>query len=368
MRLLHLLRKGGKAGVLGAALGATLYGLGGLPVRGAVAAERPYGVVDLHVDLVYRHIYKGKSFARGLGEFRAETLRDVGVVGVVLPLFVPEWASPAGAREQDYERSYGLAYERILETPPYALPGCGVGQAGTDLSRSVQTWFAFEGAAHLEPSDAELAKWMLRGVRSFGLVHTAHNVLGTSSGKKAPEQHGLTARGRELVTKLQELGGIVDVSHASDPTTDAVLGIAADTGAVVIATHSNARALAAHPRNLTDAQIRAIGRSGGVVGINFHQPFLSASGRADLKDVVAQILHVRKIAGVRHVALGSDFEGGIRPVAELVDASRYQVLAQALREAGLPPSEVSQVMGGNALRVLCGAFFSGRSNDRNASP
>ena len=336
-------------------------------MRGVAAAERPFAVVDQHVDLVYRHLYKGKPFARGLGEFRAAALRDVGVVGVVLPLFVPEWASPVGARRQDYEGAYAAAYGRLLETPPYALPGCGVRQAGEARSRPVQTWFAFEGAAHLEPRTDELASWMLRGVRSFGLVHTAHNVLGSSSGRGEPPG-GLTAKGRAVVEKIQELGGLMDVSHASDATTDEILDMAAEARAIVIATHSNARALAAHPRNLTDAQIRAIGRSGGVIGVNFHQPFLSGSGRASLKHVVEQVLYIRRVAGVEHVAIGSDFEGGIRPVPELGDASRYQVLAEALLEAGLTRREVSQVMSENALRVLCRPFFSWRGDDRKAPP
>src|SRR5690606_16110384 len=179
---------------------------------------------------------------------------------------------------------------------------------------------------------------------------------------------GLTPKGREVVEKIQGLGGLVDVSHASDAATDEILDRAASERAIVIATHSNARALAAHPRNLTDAQIRAIGESGGVIGVNFHQPFLSGSGRASLKNVVDQVLHLKRVAGVEHVALGSDFEGGIRPVAELADASRYQTLAQALLEAGLSRQEVRQVMGENALRVLCGSFFSGPRGDRNVPP
>jgi len=342
--------------------------LGTLPLRGVEAAERPFAVVDLHVDLVYRHLYKGQPFASGLGEFRAAALEGVGVVGVVLPLFVPGWASPIGARRQDYEGAYAAAYERILETPPYALPGCGVHQAGAARSRPVQTWFAFEGAAHLEPKTEELASWILRGVRSFGLVHTKHNALGSSSGSSPGSRPGLTPKGREVVEKIQGLGGLVDLSHASDAATDEILDRAAESRSIVIATHSNARALAAHPRNLTDAQIRAIGRSGGVIGVNFHQPFLSGSGRASLKDVVAQVLHIRRVAGVEHVAIGSDFEGGIRPVPELADASRYQALAAALLEAGLTRREVSLVMGENALRVLCGPFFSRRGDDRNGPP
>lgn len=327
-------------------------GLFGLPVRGAAAEARPFAVVDLHVDLPYRHSFKGESFARGLGEFPAAELRRAGVVGVLLPLFVPQWVSAEGPRAADYERSYEQTFARLLETPPYALPGCGVGRAGTE-ARSVQTWLAFEGAGHLEPDLASVGSWMLRGVRSFGLVHTEHNELATSSGRPQRAGTGLTPRGRELVSVIQELGGLIDVSHASDAATDEILDQAQAVGAVVIASHSNARALAAHPRNLEDRQLRRIAETGGVIGINFHQPFLSASGRASLRDVVRQIQHVSRVAGIDHVALGSDFEGGIRPVPELRDATRYRVLAEALLAAGFGPAEVRKVMAENALRVLC---------------
>jgi membrane dipeptidase len=342
-----------------------LVGLGQLPVRGATAAERPVPVVDLHVDLPYRHLFKGKPFDTGLGEFQATKLEAAGVVGVVLPLFVPEWASAEGARTVDYERSYAQTFTRLLETPPYSLPGCGVQRAGAGSPRPVQTWLAFEGAAHLDPDPTNVAQWMMRGVRSFGVVHSSHNSLATSSGEPSDRGKGLTPRGRRLVEVIGELGGVLDVSHASDAATEEMLELARATGAVVIATHSNARALAAHPRNLSDAQLRAIAQSGGVVGINFHQPFLAPSRRATLADVVAQVRYVARVAGIDHVALGSDFEGGIRPVAELRDASRYQTLAQALLEAGFSREEVRKVLSENALRVLCRPFFSAPGGDRN---
>lgn len=325
----------------------------GLPWRGARAAERPFAVVDLHVDLPYRHVFKGMPFGEGLGQFRAPELEAAGLVGVLFPLFVPAQASKDGPRREDYERTYGILFERILETPPYSLPGCGVRQAGPGVVRQVQSWLAFEGASHLTPSRSDVASWMVRGVRSFGLVHTKHNALATSSSEPVGMRGGLTERGRRLLDILQELGSVVDVSHASDEATNEILRSAERAGSIVIASHSNARARAAHPRNLTDNQIRGIARTGGVVGINFHQPFLAGSGRAGLRQVIEHVRHMIRVAGVDHVAVGSDFEGGIRPVPELRSAARYQVLAQALADSGLSREEVRKVLSENALRVLC---------------
>ena len=330
-----------------------------LPLRGAEATEPALGVVDLHVDLPYRHFFKKRPFSSGLGEFVADHLKAAGVVGVVLPLYVPEWASPEGPRNVDLENSYAAVYQAILDTPPYSLPGCGVHGAGPGAPREVQTWLAFEGAAPLEAGDRasaeqSVSRWMLRGVRSFGLVHSRHNVLASSSGQQlASGQGGLTPRGRELVLAIARQRGLIDISHASDETVDDVVKLAEPFGARVIATHSNARALANHPRNLSDRHLRAIARTGGVIGVNFHQGFLSATGQASLRHVVEQVRYMLRVAGPDHVALGSDYEGGIRPVPELADASRYRVLAAALEKSGVERAVVRKVFSENALRVLC---------------
>jgi membrane dipeptidase len=121
----------------------------------------------------------------------------------------------------------------------------------------------------------------------------------------------------------------------------------------VIATHSNARALCDHPRNLTDAQLRGIAATGGIVGLNLHSAFVVRGRPATLADVVRQALHLIKVAGVDHVAIGADFEGGIRPARGVEDASHFPDFARALRGAGLSEAAVRRVFAENALRVLC---------------
>jgi membrane dipeptidase len=143
------------------------------------------------------------------------------------------------------------------------------------------------------------------------------------------------------------------VSHASDEATREILALSTERGAPVIATHSNARALADHPRNLADAELRAIAKTGGVVGVNFHSAFVTRRGTATLADVVAQVKYLVSVMGVEHVAIGSDFEGEIRPPAELADVRGYQKLARALLEQGVRKADVEAIFSRNALRVLC---------------
>lgn len=318
------------------------------------AEPPPFSVIDLHVDLPYRSLYKGRPFAFGSGEYVADKLQKAGVSGVVLPLYLPKDASPQGRTRAELERSYAHVFRSILTTAPYSLFGCSIDRAGNE-ARSIETWLAFEGAEPVGSGLMEIRTWAMRGVRSFGLVHSEENALATSSGQATTAQFGLSEQGREFVQNVFQVGGLIDVSHASDQATDEALALAHKTGGIVIATHSNSRRLAPHPRNLTDQQIRGIAQAGGVIGVNFHQRFLSRDGGRDasLSDLVRQVKYLVQVAGPDAVAIGSDFEGGIRPVLQLSDATQYQKLARALLAAGLSAELVAKIFAQNARRVLC---------------
>jgi membrane dipeptidase len=326
-----------------------------LPAHGAEPEpSRVPPLIDLHVDLSYKVNFKGASLKRGSGQVVASELRRAGVSGVVLPLYVPRTVSPDGPRAEDLERSLDRLLSLIPETPPYAAPGC------EKRDGSVRTWLAFEGAAPLAANPTDVDGWVKRGVRLFGLVHTYDNALATSSGAGGDGSRGLTDAGRDVVRRVHRLGGVVDVSHASDAAADEMIALARKDGVPVVATHSNARALAAHPRNLTDEQLRRIGETGGVVGVNFHSRFLVARGRARLADVVEQIRHIGSVAGIDHVAIGSDFEGDILPPSELRDVGGFPRLAKALAHTGMSATDIAKVFGENAERVLCPGPARGR--------
>ena len=332
--------------VLSAIAGCALAVFGGATARGA-APKAPFPVVDLHVDLSYQHNFKGKAFELGSGQFSLKELQQGGVSGVVLPLFVPRDASPDGPRLADLERSYTRVSQALLRAAPLSPAGCAA------PSGSVRTFFAFEGSGPLAGDPDQLSLWVKRGLRIAGLVHTYANELASSSGDVPPRDFGLTERGSAFVHRAFALGLLIDVSHSSDRTVSDVLAIASETHGVVVATHSNARAIADHPRNLSDAQLRGIAATGGVVGVNFHGPFLVRGRPARLSDVVTQLKHLTEVAGIDHVAIGSDFEGDIRPPAELADASRFPRLSAALTRAGFGDEAIAKIFAQNALRVLC---------------
>lgn len=314
---------------------------------GALAEPR-FAVIDLHVDLPYQLGFHGKALRQGTGQAGLDALRAGNVRGVVLPLFVPRSVSPKGPRLEDLEASYLRVLAELQRGTDLALPGCGA-------TEGVRTWLSFEGAGPLAEAPESLDAWVARGVRVVGLVHTEHNALASSSGDARPAPFGLTEAGKQLVRRAHALGVAVDVSHASDRAVTDVLALARETSGVVVATHSNARALCDHPRNLTDAQLRGIAGTGGVVGLNFHAPFVVRGRPATLADVVRQASHLVRVAGVDHVAIGADFEGGIRPARGLESASHFPDLARALARAGLPESALRKLLSENALRVLCGS-------------
>jgi membrane dipeptidase len=343
----RLRRPAGLAGA-GFVIGVLACLLFALPLRGAEPAERPVAVVDLHVDVSYQTNYGHHPFATGTGQFRAAELARAGVVGVVLPLFVPREVAPDGPHVGDYESSYARVYGELARTPPYRLPGCLPGSEG------VRTWLSFEGIGPLAATPDALFDWAARGVRVVAPVHTWHNELASSSGDKPEQSFGLTEQGKTFARTAERAGMLLDVSHASDRAARDLLAIAAETHTPVVATHSNARALAPHARNLAEPELDAIARSDGLVGVNFHGAFVVKGRPATLADVVRQVRYLTRVMGVSHVGIGSDFEGDIRPPPELADVNGYQRLARALAQAGMSRADISAIFSRNALRLLCG--------------
>lgn len=353
----HQVAYGLKAGWLCSVAAAGLVGWLCAAVRAAGAAPGPSDapiplrVADLHVDLSYQMTYQGKQLATATGQVPAAALREAGVGLLVLPLFVPHDVAEEGPRLSDLESSYRRLHAALSVTPPYALPGCA------SLGGHVRTLLSFEGAAPLAGREDQVGLWVSRGLRVFGFVHSYDNALASSSGKGPglpTPAFGLTDAGRRLAEAVFQHRALIDVSHASDRATRELLDIADATGGVVVATHSNARALANHSRNLADDAIRRIAKTGGVVGVNFHSPFLRRDRRrATVDDVVAHVRHVASVAGVAHVAIGSDYEGGIVPPKELDSVRGLAVLQRALLASGFSAVDVERILFGNAMRVLC---------------
>lgn len=167
-------------------------------------------------------------------------------------------------------------------------------------------------------------------------------------------ENGLTEKGIEFVREMERIGMIIDISHLNDA---GIWDVFRYTKKPFVASHSNARALAGHPRNLTDEMIRALAERGGVAGINFCALFLRDEEEGELSpvhsrccDIVAHMKHMKKIGGIGCIGLGSDFDG-ITSIVEMGDCSGMQLLADAMSREGFTDSEIEAVFSGNVLRV-----------------
>jgi microsomal dipeptidase-like Zn-dependent dipeptidase len=197
-----------------------------------------------------------------------------------------------------------------------------------------------EGAHALEGDLANLERLYERGFRLIGLAHFYDNDMsGSAHGK---QKGGLTALGRQLVERAQARGMLIDLAHASPRAVDDVLAM---TRKPVIASHGGVRGTCDTIRNLSDAQVRGIAASGGLVGIGL---FKYATCGKTLADTVKAIRYVADRVGVRHVALGSDWDGS----TTVIDSSGLALLTEEMLKHGFGRDEIAAILGGNALRVL----------------
>jgi microsomal dipeptidase-like Zn-dependent dipeptidase len=198
-----------------------------------------------------------------------------------------------------------------------------------------------EGLHDLEGKAENLDRLHAAGFRMAGLTHFFDNELAGSMHGKA--KGGLTPFGAEIVRRMEARGMIVDIAHASPAAVDQILKMARRP---VVSSHGGVQATCKVNRNLTDAQIRGIAATGGLVGIGYWDGAICST---DPKAIAAAIAHVRDLVGIQHVALGSDFDGA---VTTAFDAAGLASVTQALADRGFSDEEIARVMGGNLLAFL----------------
>lgn len=186
------------------------------------------------------------------------------------------------------------------------------------------------------------------GVRALGLTWNQRNALADGIGEVGT-QSKLTHFGQEVVLKMNQLGMLIDVSHLNEAGFWHVLEL---TQAPVIASHSCAKTLCSHPRNLSDEQLIAMAKNKGVIGVNFYPQFLRESGSASRDDVIRHICHVAEVAGVETVGLGSDFDGIDEAPEGLSHVGEYHRLLEDLAKIGFSTSDIKKIAGQNFMRLM----------------
>lgn len=207
-----------------------------------------------------------------------------------------------------------------------------------------------ENGIALDGQLSNLRHFAERGIVYMTLCHNGDNDI-CDSAKGTKTHGGVSDFGREVIAEMNRLGILVDLSHAAESSFYDALEL---SRVPIVCSHSSARALCAHPRNLTDDQMRALAAKGGVAQTTIYQGFLRQHGEATILDVMAHLEHAIEVMGIDHVGLGTDFDGdgGVRGLASSSDLLQFtiQLLARRFSEA-----DIQKIWGGNFLRVMAQA-------------
>jgi len=355
-----------------------------------------YPLVDGHNDLPWEIRVRGASDVVRMSpdgplpqnNTDLARLRQGGVGGVFWAAYVPVETmghAPGPAR---------VALEQIdlIHRMVERSPGMEMALTADDVVRihhahKVAALIGIEGGHAIENSLGALRQFYAMGVRYMTLTHTS-TVDWADAATDSLRHGGLTRFGEEVVREMNRLGMLVDLSHVSDGTMSDAIRVSA---APVIFSHSSARALADHPRNVPDSILVRMRENGGIVMVNFYSGFTEPGAvalarasygvadsiralypadaaardramdewrranpmpRGTLRTIADHIDHVVKVAGVDHVGYGSDFDGVTSLPVGLEDVSRFPYLTAELLRRGYSDADVAKILGGNLLRVM----------------
>jgi membrane dipeptidase len=317
-------------------------------------------IVDAHNDLVLELVLRREE-ENPFGRHWLPKLEVGDVALQVCPLYALD-----GEERRATALTQADAFDRALaENDVFPVRKQGdLGRDGLGLMLSL------EGVEGLEGDADAIDEWWERGVRMVGLTWNHPNEF--AGGISSPEQ-GLTRAGRELVGRLAELGAILDLAHASEPTWEDAL---AEFDGAVVVSHAGCRAVRDHPRNLSDEQLERLAERGGVLGM-MALALVVDPDRPTIERLVDHVDHAVRVMGIEHVGLGADFidqvahaelEAGKTFEGMMADAQHagagrfglegftgpehYPLLLDALRARGYEGERLDAIRRGNLLRVL----------------
>ena len=314
-------------------------------------------VLDSHCDTPTQ-IVRGRDLSKDNENAHIDIpkLKRGGVDAAFFALYIPARLSENAAYEcalRQYE-----AVKDVVQSNP-----CSVAFALTEAhayenkaNGLFSVFLGLENGSPIGHSLERLQEFYDKGVRYMTLCHSKDNqICDSCAGNRT--WGGLSPFGREVVAEMNRLGMLIDVSHVSDDTFYDVLECSTSP---VVATHSCCRALADHPRNMTDDMIKALAAQGGVIQINFYPVFLQDDYELESQSSVIpsytriadHIDHVVELVGIDHVGIGSDFDGIEVAPDGLEDISKMPVLFDELRRRGYSEAELNKLASGNFFNVL----------------
>ncbi|MFM7056942.1 MAG: dipeptidase [Planctomycetota bacterium] len=342
----------------------------GLVGVSAAAAELHRGsmLFDGHNDLPWEIRSRGNSSFAELDISKAQPLlhtdiprlREGGLKAQFWSVYVPAETTDTGDSLLQTLQQIEIVkamYRRYPETFEAA-------STADDVERIVKagriaSMMGVEGGYSMEDDVANLARFYREGCRYMTLTHS-RSLSWADSATDEPRCGGLSEFGREVIREMNRLGMLVDLSHVSVDTMKQALAVSQSP---VIFSHSSARAICDHPRNVPDEVLPLVKQNGGVIMVNFFSAFVvpteklkqNPMARGTIHDVVDHIDHLARHCGVEHVGIGSDFDGVPRLPEQLESVATYPRITQLLLDRGYSADDIRGILGGNVLRVLRGA-------------
>ena len=313
-------------------------------------------VIDMHCDTLLECYTRGFSLRDGPMQINAEKLSKGGALAQCFAIFVV--SNEAAKRNHIelspydfYRKMVSLYKTEIAKNADLLAPALCVRDIVKNKELGlISSILTIEDGVAIENKLERIKEFFMDGVRMISLTWNYENSIGyPNSAVSAFHSKGLKRFGFEVVERMNEFGMIVDVSHLSEGGFDDVAQISRKP---FIASHSCARTLGSHQRNLTDRQLKVLGEKGGIVGINFCAEFLEdGSDFSSINNIVKHLVYIKDKAGMDALAWGSDFDGIDGSILEYVDYTGFSLILDKLSRY-FSDDEIDQINTKNFLRVM----------------
>ncbi|NSW91083.1 MAG: dipeptidase [Firmicutes bacterium] len=305
-------------------------------------------IVDAHCDTLVKIMETGENLYSNSLNLDIERMKKRGEYVQFFASFISQEYCGAYAMKRAIELIDKL-YEQCSLYKDDIMLCCNYNDITNALKfNKVAAILSIEGGEALQGSLAALRMFYKLGVRSICLTWNHRNEIADGVAE-CITGGGLTNFGREVVKEMNKIGMLIDISHISEKGFWDVITL---TQQPVILSHSNAKTILNHRRNLTDEQILAVKKNGGVIGINLYPYFLNESGTLSIGDVIRHIEHILSLTGDNHIGMGADFDQ-MESVFDGIDGVEYiEGIIEELFKLNYPVDTVEKIAGANFLRVI----------------
>lgn len=303
--------------------------------------------IDLHCDTAGRMLYENQGLRKNKFSVDIEKLKKGQSLAQVFAFFIN--AGEVKDLYLEFEIMYKNLINEFEKNKKYIEIVKNINELNeVEKQGKIGAFLSIEEGDVLGGNVENVQRVYDKGIRIITLTWNYKNKIGYPNYNYIYKDRGLEEKGFEIVSEMERVGIIPDVSHLSDA---GFYDLVRRCKKPFIASHSNSRSIKKHPRNLTDDMIKLLADKGGVIGINFCSDFLGNNKVSSIDDMVKHIKHIKNVGGIDVISLGSDFDG-IENKVEIKDASEMNKLAEILNKKGFSYDEIEKIYYKNALRVF----------------